>query len=677
MIKKRPYFIIFYLSFLFLITCCGSKTEHAQIFFKRGMKLFKKADYIKARLEFNNVIQLSPKSAQAYYMLGLCSYRLKNFIDAFKNFNTAIMLDPNLLDAQLKLGIIYLLFNKPKKALVKADLVLKKDPNNTRAFILKATALKKLKKYKKAINITQQLIITNPNNLDAYILLSSIYEKLKQYSLAKNILKRACNIFKNKPLIDLELAKLYINENRFIKAESIYKRLANSSTKAIYRIILIDFYIKTNQLLKANYNINLLINKNPNNYNYRLLKIDILVRLNKLKEAKKEINILIKKYPNRELTYLTLAKIYKKLNNTNKYIATLKKCIELSNNDILTINTFKLIIQFYIKRHNLNKASVEIDKFLKLYPTNIDAHYLRAIYFLKSNKPDNAIADLRFISQELPNNIDIYFLLVKAYTLNKQPILAESTAQRMLNIAVKRQRFKKVFTNLVNFYLLKQDYRHAIYMCEQYIKLLPNEKYFINNILGKIYFKSGSFEMAKETFLKNIRLKSNNITAYYNLATIYRLKFSNNAPNQYKALLIRKLSKNPQAWSMLAMLYEQQNNYNMAIKYYNYIIKKYPDYLDAINNLAFLYADKVPTIKNLARAKKLIERAIKKQPDQPDFLDTEGWIYYHLRQYKKALILFKKAISLQRRAAYYQHMEITYKKIREKTLQKLIPKSTI
>jgi len=76
----------FYRFSIFLIIilsiACGSVEERRDKFFQKGQLLFEKGDYVKARLEFKNAIQIDPKFAKGYYMVGLCAYQLRNWSEA-------------------------------------------------------------------------------------------------------------------------------------------------------------------------------------------------------------------------------------------------------------------------------------------------------------------------------------------------------------------------------------------------------------------------------------------------------------------------------------------------------------------------------------------------------------------------------------------------------------------
>ena len=76
------------------MVACGSQEEKKMKFFEKGMALYEEGDYVKARLEFKNALQIDPKFARGYYMLGLTEQKAGNFKNAFASFNKAVQLEP-------------------------------------------------------------------------------------------------------------------------------------------------------------------------------------------------------------------------------------------------------------------------------------------------------------------------------------------------------------------------------------------------------------------------------------------------------------------------------------------------------------------------------------------------------------------------------------------------------
>ncbi len=69
-----------------IIISCGSSEEKKIEFFERGKALYEKGDYVEARLEFKNAIQLAPEFSEAYYMLGMAEFEQRNLRQAYRSF---------------------------------------------------------------------------------------------------------------------------------------------------------------------------------------------------------------------------------------------------------------------------------------------------------------------------------------------------------------------------------------------------------------------------------------------------------------------------------------------------------------------------------------------------------------------------------------------------------------
>ena len=145
-----------------LLGACGGVEEKKMKFFNKGKALFEKGDYVKARLEFKNALQIDSKFAQGYYMLGRVEMKAENPKGAFKAFSRAVSLDPGLTAAQIDLGRIFIAANEPVKALEKADFVLSKDPENEEALLLKAVCFLKTDKHEEGLLLLKALIQKNP-----------------------------------------------------------------------------------------------------------------------------------------------------------------------------------------------------------------------------------------------------------------------------------------------------------------------------------------------------------------------------------------------------------------------------------------------------------------------------------------------------------------------------------
>jgi len=116
-ITHQRLYLVFALFVALTVVACGGPDEKKAKFFEKGKTLYEKGEFVKARLEFKNAIQIDPKFADAYHMLGMAELKEGNLRQAYAGFSKAAELAPGLLDAQLQLGRIFLVSKHPEKAM--------------------------------------------------------------------------------------------------------------------------------------------------------------------------------------------------------------------------------------------------------------------------------------------------------------------------------------------------------------------------------------------------------------------------------------------------------------------------------------------------------------------------------------------------------------------------------
>ncbi|MDH3886055.1 MAG: tetratricopeptide repeat protein, partial [Desulfobacterales bacterium] len=138
---KKCFKLLGILCIALALTGCGSPEEKKMKFFSKGQALYEEGDYVKARLEFKNALQIDPKFADGYYMLGLVEQRAGNLKNAYASLKKAVALDPDLMDAQLQMGKLLFLSRAADPAMEKVEIVLAKEPDNSEALLLKGSLL--------------------------------------------------------------------------------------------------------------------------------------------------------------------------------------------------------------------------------------------------------------------------------------------------------------------------------------------------------------------------------------------------------------------------------------------------------------------------------------------------------------------------------------------------------
>jgi tetratricopeptide (TPR) repeat protein len=86
---------------------------------------------------------------------------------------------------------------------------------------------------------------------------------------------------------------------------------------------------------------------------------------------------------------------------------------------------------------------------------------------------------------------------------------------------------------------------------------------------------------------------------------------------------------------------ERDKQYKAAEEYLQKCIDRAPDFAEALNYLGFMLADNG---EQLPRARALIEKAVKLEPNNGAYLDSLGWVLYKLNQPQQALPCMLKAV---------------------------------
>ena len=135
------------------------------------------------------------------------------------------------------------------------------------------------------------------------------------------------------------------------------------------------------------------------------------------------------------------------------------------------------------------------------------------------------------------------------------------------------------------------------------------------------------------------------LTPHNSLAALYVLQ---GKPEEAIAKFEQALEVDPNSagtYLSLAMLYEQTGKYDKAMAVYERALAKNSKFWPAANNLAFLLSEHAASPENLDRALRLVQQAQEVRPNEPELLDTLGWVYYKMGNAQRAAEIIGQAQS--------------------------------
>lgn len=432
----------------------------------------------------------------------------------------------------------------------------------------------------------------------------------------------------------------------------------------------------------------------PNNKYFYLQTAELYSRKNSYAEAADIYETLLEKIPNTEEHYFDLANLYIYQKKYSKALEAYTKAeAKFGINDQVTFQKQKL----YLQQNKLEEALAEGEKLIEAYPGEAE-YYLSQAEILSSNdKINEAIAYLEEALELNPNNAKARLMLSESYkkigeTDKSRDNLKLAFENPDLDLNLKVQlllNYMKDFPNK-DIEILATD------LVEKLVEAHPEEG-IAHAVKGDLYFRLNQQLKAKENYLTAIEKGHNNFAIWQNVIQIglsqqqYEevLEYSEEAlelfPNQallylYSGTANMILKNNQEAimvleqgrklatsnlnllstiYGQLGDAYNNLENYQESDKAYEAALDANPDNDHVLNNYSYYLSLRK---ENLDLARKMSTKLIKRNPNDPNYLDTHAWVLFMMGEYEQAKKVIEKAVEKNPNGTIIEHYgDILYK----------------
>jgi tetratricopeptide (TPR) repeat protein len=336
----------------------------------------------------------------------------------------------------------------------------------------------------------------------------------------------------------------------------------------------------------------------------------------------------------------------------------------------------------YLQSGNSKQAMTELDEAVRLSPGFVEAVLLHAELHLKNGDAQSVVQELQTLNKMMPALIPGNILLAQAYQmlgrLDEAVAVIEGEVKRspqdgsyqaMLGLVLRQQNklnesrkaFEKaldlapgnsaIIEQLVDLDIMNKAYADADHRVQQFKQKQPESAaaYYLD---GKVAAAEGKYDQAQAALFKAIELDPNESRAYDLLIPVYAR--SDKLPDALNRLtgILAKRPDDVRALLLSGLIYDRLKDTDKAREAYEKVLKLAPNTVPALNNLAYIYAEK---LNDLKRASELAQKARALAPSDTSVLDTLGWIDYRQGNYQQAANLLGQSA-----ANYPDGAEIQY-----------------
>lgn len=602
---------------------CGSREDRAQSYYNNGMNYLAKQDYVKARVEIRNALQLKKDMLEAWRALAQIDEHDKNNAGLAEDLRRIVELDEKDADARARLAKMFLLGGNFENALRLSNEATELNPKNVENLAVKAAILYKLKDNDGAIRTAQQALELEPGNADASVVLAGIKVSQGDSEAALKALDGVTPGSKDDLGVIFLKISIFERLGNLQQVESLLKRLTElQPSERAFRAQLVRFYVAQKRQDDAEREMRSIVEKNPAD---TAAELDLVRFLNDTKgpsaareELVSRINAGGKVFPYQ----LALARFdvsQGKIADGIKQLETLGSSTNVPD-EVLAVRT--VLAEIYLATNNIAAGEALVTEILRQDGRNTNGLRLRAGIHLTRGEVDDAIADLRSALNDQPQSPELLANLALAYERKGSIELAD----KAFFDATKASGFSPVFgLNYVAFLERRGSAAQAENILTELATRNPNSVPVLSALARmKLARQDWAGAHAIADAIKRLGDQGSISDQINGLAFSGQKKFTDSL-----AALQNVYDANPNAIQPMAALvnvYLQSQQFDKAEAFLNAALKANPKNAEALILLGTVALAKKEPEKAAAR----FEDAIKQQPDS--IIGYKALAEFYLRQ---------------------------------------------
>lgn len=510
------------------------------------------------------------------------------------------------------------------------------------------------------------IVALDPANAAANMLLVNFYFQSGQQDKATQALSSLSQHYPKEASYRISQAQSAMAAGKPAEAEDILLRgLKEIPDSNDLRLALAEQYLRAGQFTKIEPVVQVLIDKDPNHpqtVTARRILANAFLAAQQPDKAKAQLDALFKRNPRDTEGRLISGALDIQTGKFREAIVALREVVDA---DPRNMRGAELLARAHMMNKEPALAETVLAKFVTDNPENSQARMMLVETLLALGKADRAMSELGAMAGPEQKNPIVFLALGDMYAQKQNIAGAKNAYNRAAELApnspaahLKLGRLLWATRNTrgamaafdqalamepgsrdaaeAKVGLLMQEKRapEALAVVKQLLASKPEDA-FAHTLLGRVMMDSGDMAGAEQHLTKALQLSPDVAAPYHYLGMLYIRQGKLDAGiGKYREAYAANTG-NMQAGLALAMLLQLNNNRAEAISVYEKVLAKNPDYIPAINNLAYLYADGQPSADEIGKAQVLAEKL--KAVDAPVSYDTIGWVQFKVGNKEEAL----------------------------------------
>ena len=494
-----------------------------------------------------------------------------------------------------------------------ADAAAQKSDVRYNNFFLEAMLQRQKGNIDASFDLLRHCISIDPSKPEAYYFLAQYYTILKDKEKSLQCFKKAAELNPDNETYMETLARAYINNNQFAESIEILEKVVEKDAVRIDILeLLAQLYVQVDDKDNAIKTLSRIENIEGKNEQISHMKSEIYREMGNKEASINEMQSLSEQYP---YDMSMKARYAQTLFFNEEFDMAMGVIGEIFKEDSTNVFAQQLARDYYFDKGLKEKADSMLYVILNNSKTTTadKVQMLRQeIIFNEQNKRDSTevINLFELMMQQPQTDTELALLYVSYMDMKKMPREAmHNVVKKVLEIEPDNSSARM---HLVGDAWLAEKFDEVIRLCKDARIYNPEEiKFYYYQ--GLAYFNKDDFDNALDAFKNGVGAITGESDVEM-VSDLYMLMGD---------LLFKK--------EMKAEAYEA----------YDSCLQWRPDNIACLNNYAyFLSIDG----KHLDKAEEMSRRTIKKEPENPTYLDTYAWVLFRQKRYAEAKIYIEQAL---------------------------------
>lgn len=595
-----------------------------------GVVQYRQGKFAAAETSFQSVLKTRPDYLPAILWLGLTNFAQGNYESAGKQFGQYARSVPSVR-VQALLGLVQAKLGRGQEAEETLRVLRNVDVRDPQSLAILADAYTFIGETDLAAKVLTKAVQQEPEAANLRVALATTLSQKGDRAQAIEQLENAVRLDSEMVNADVLLIQNLIRDKQFDKALAAVAALEKKQPKNPTTFNLRGaIYLAKNDVgnARANFEQALKLDATSATAALNLAQLDLLQK--NPEAARQRFQSIVEKDKKNVPAMLGLAGVAAATSQESEYVAWLEKAVKAGPS---VVRPHVLLANYYLYKNDVQKALALARDAQTANPNNGQILDLLGTAQLAGGEAENATVTYGKLAKLFPKNPVAHYKLATAQAAANN--LGGARASLKSALALKPDHLDSEIL-LGSVELGANRHAEALKVAQQIQKQHPKSAAgFV--LQGDILMAQKQFAPALKAYEKASTINNIGLLA----VKMHQALSAGGNASEADARIVQWLKDHPGDVNVrvyLAANYTKTRQNQRAIEQYQFVLQADPRNIRALNDLAWLYQqEKDP------RALETAERAYQLKPDNPEIMDTLGWILVEQDKTARGTELLQKA----------------------------------